>query len=324
MTLRSIVRGYGIYLPKQILTNSDLEKKIDTSDAWIQERTGIKQRHVAADNELTSQMGAKAAQTALAKAGLAADEIDLIILATTTPDETMPATATKIQHVLGMTRGAAFDINAACSGFVYAVATADTFIRSGQAKRVLVIGAEKYSRILDWKDRSTCILFGDGAAAFVLESAEGKGKSSDRGVLFTSLYSDGQYNAILRTNGGIGSSGTAGTVTMAGKEVFRHAVAKMADVVEEGLKTLGLATKDMDWMIPHQANNRILAGVAKRLGIGEDKLISTVANHANTSAASIPLAVSLAADDGRIKQGQLLVLPALGAGLTWGACILRW
>jgi len=324
MTLRSVVKGYGAYLPTKIVTNADLEKTIDTNDAWIVERTGIKQRHIAAEGELTSAMGTKAAALALKKAGISAQDIDLVILATSTPDDTVPATATKIQHQLGMTRGAAFDINAACSGFIYAMATADGLLRSGQAKRALVIGAEIFSRIVDWNDRSTCILFGDGAAAVVLEVVESKGNTSDRGILFTSLYSDGQYHGILGTNGGVASTKSAGVLAMAGKEVFRHAVAKMADAVDEGLNKLSLTHTDIDWVIPHQANSRILQGVAKRLELSEEKLISTVALHANTSAASIPLALAVGADKGQIKQGQLLVLPALGAGLTWGACILRW
>jgi 3-oxoacyl-[acyl-carrier-protein] synthase-3 len=322
--LRSVVKGYGTYLPRQILTNADLEKRMDTNDAWIVERTGIRQRHIAEEGELTSHLGAKAAQAALANAGLKADDIDLIVLATTTPDDTMPSTATKIQHRLGMTRGAAFDINAACSGFVYALATADSFIRSGSAKRVLVIGAETYSRILNWEDRTTCILFGDGAGALVLEAAQGSGKASDRGVLYCRIYSDGQYRSILNTTGGVSSTRTAGLLTMAGKEVFRHAVAKMADSVTEGLTALGLTIGDADWVIPHQANIRILQSISKRLGSDDKKTISTVDMHANTSAASIPLAIASAAGQGKIKQGQLLVMPALGAGLTWGACILRW
>lgn len=322
--LRAVVRGYGACLPQKIVTNAELEKRVETSDAWIVERTGIRQRHIAAEGELTSHLGTKAAQAALEKAGLNPDDIDLIVLATTTPDDTMPSTATKVQHALGMTRGAAFDINAACSGFVYAMSVADSFIRSGGAKRVLVIGAETYSRILNWEDRTTCILFGDGAAALVLEAVDGKGKTSDRGVLATRIHSDGQYHSILNTTGGVSSTQDAGFLTMAGKEVFRHGVAKMADVVVEEMKALGIPMESVDWVIPHQANFRILHGVAKRLELPEEKLISTVDRHANTSAASIPLALAYGADQGKIKQGQLLVMPALGAGLTWGACILRW
>jgi 3-oxoacyl-[acyl-carrier-protein] synthase-3 len=324
MALRSVVKGYGAYLPAKILTNAELEKTIETNDSWIVERTGIRQRHIAAEGEYTSHLAMKAAQAALARANLAANDIDLLILATTTPDESMPSTATKVQHLLGMTQGAAFDLAAACSGFVYGLATADAYIRSGQAKRVLVIGAETFSRLVDWNDRATCILFGDGAGAVVLEAEEGKGNAADRGILFTKLYSDGQYNSILRTTGGISSGRDVGYVTMAGKEVFRHAVAKMSDVVTEGLNALSLQAANADWVIPHQANSRILDSVAKRLELGKEKMISTVAEHANTSAASIPLALSVAADQGKIKRGQLLVMPALGAGLTWGACILRW
>lgn len=324
MTLRSIVLGYGTYLPEQIVTNADLEKRMDTSDAWIVERTGIRQRHIAQEGELTSHLGAKAAAAALVNAGLNPDDIDLVLVATTTPDDTMPSTATKIQHQLGMTQGAAFDINAACSGFIYALTSADAYIRSGAAKRVLVIGAETYSRILNWEDRATCILFGDGAGALILEGCEQPGKSSDRGILFSRIFSDGQYHSILNTTGGVSSTREAGFLTMAGKEVFRHAVAKMSESVLEGLQALGLTAADSDWVIPHQANIRILHGVAKRLELNENKLISTVDKHANTSAASIPLALASAANTGKIVQGQLLVLPALGAGLTWGTCILRW
>lgn len=322
--LRAVVKGVGAYLPAQVLTNADLEKQVKTSDAWIVERTGIRQRHIAAKDELTSHMGAKAAQAALADAGLKADDIDLLVLATSTPDETLPATATKIQHQIGMMKGVAFDINAACSGFVYALDIADNYIRSQSARRALVIGAETFSRIVNWQDRTTCILFGDGAAAAVLEASEGSGKNTDRGILFTCLYSDGQYHPFLNTTGGVSLTREAGFVSMAGKEVFRHAVSKMADVALEGLATLGLNREDIDWIVPHQANARILQAVAKRLEVPEEKVISTVAMHANTSAASIPLALAAAVGEGKIKQGQLLVLPALGAGFTWGACILRW
>lgn len=317
----STVKGYGSYLPARIVKNSDLEKTLDTNDVWITERTGIKQRHIAADDEMTSHLGTKAAQQALAIAGLKPDDIDLVIVATSTPDNTMPSTATKVQHQLGMTRGAAFDVNAACSGFVYAMSIADNFIRSGNAKRALVIGAEVMSRILDWEDRSTCILFGDGAGAMILEAADEKDK---KGVLLTKILSDGQYYDILNTTGGVSATKTAGFITMNGKEVFRHAVAKMAEVVSESLAGLGLTTRDVDWVIPHQANVRILQAVAKRLELAEDQLISTVSIHANTSAASIPLALCETVAAGKIKPGQLLILPALGSGLTWGTCIIRW
>ena len=300
------IKGYGSYLPERVVTNFELQETLDTNDEWIVERTGIKQRHIAAQGELTSDLGAKAASAALANSGLKPEDIDLLILATTTPDDTMPSTATKIQHKIGMKKGAAFDINAACAGFVYALTIANNFIRSGSAKRVLVVGAETYSRIIDWNDRSTAILFGDGA-----------------GILFSKLYSDGEYHSILNTTGGVSSTGNAGFLTMHGKEVFRHAVAKMSDAVLEGLLATGLTNADIDWVIPHQANVRILQAVGKKLNIGDDRLISTVANHANTSAASIPLAFSVAYDNGKLKSGHVLAIPALGAGLTWGACIIR-
>ncbi len=324
MAMRSLVKGWGHYLPQKVLTNADIAKTVDTNDAWITERTGIRQRHVAAEGEMTSHLGAMAAAQALACAGYKADDIDIVLVATSTPDDTFPATATKIQHQLGMTRGAAFDVNAACSGFVYGLAMADSFIRSGAAKRVLVVGAETYSRIVDWSDRSTCILFGDGAGAVVLEGQDGKGDIQDRGILFTSMYSDGKYHTILNSTGGVSSTGNAGYVFMEGKEVFRHAVAKMSEASEEALAALRLTIADVSWVVPHQANQRILQGVARRLGIAIEKCISTVDQHANTSAASIPLALAVAANAKKVRQGDLLLLPALGAGLTWGACILRW
>lgn len=324
MVLRAVVTGYGAYLPQRIVTNAELESSVETSDEWIVERTGIRQRHIAAEGEFTSHLGAKAAQEALDKAGLKVDDIDLIVLATTTPDDTMPATATKIQHLLGMKHGAAFDVNAACSGYVFALTVANSFICSGAAKRVLVIGAETYSRILDWKDRSTCILFGDGAAALVLEAQDGKGTSADRGVLYSRIYSDGQYHSILNTSGGVSSTQTAGFLTMQGKEVYRHAVAKMAEALEEGMTQLQVSAQEIDWIIPHQANIRIMQGVEKRLETAPGRLIISVDRHANTSAASIPLAIYNAVEQGVIKKGHLLAMPALGAGLTWGACFLRW
>lgn len=317
----SVVKGYGSYLPERIVKNSELEKTLDTNDAWITERTGITQRHIAADTEMTSHLGTKAAQKALALTGLTPDDIDLVIVATSTPDNTMPSTATKIQHQLGMTRGAAFDVNAACSGFVYGLTIADNFIRTGSARRALVIGAEVMSRILDWNDRSTCILFGDGAGAFILEAAP---EAEKRGILLAKICSDGQYYDILNTTGGVSASKMAGFITMNGKEVFRHAVSKMAEVVSVSLTELSLTAHDIDWVIPHQANVRILQSVAKKLNLDDGQLISTVAIHANTSAASIPLALCEAASAGKIKPGQLLVMPALGSGLTWGTCIIRW
>ena len=316
---RAVVLGTGAYLPQRIVTNADLEKIVETNNDWIVERTGIKQRHLAADGELTSDLAVHAARQALQNANAAPETIDLVILATTTPDDTMPSTATKIQHRLGITRGAAFDVNAACSGFVYAMMIANSFIVSGQAKRVLVIGAETYSRILNWEDRGTCILFGDGAAALVLEAQE-----SERGVLFSNIHSDGQYTSLLQTDGGVSSTMTSGKMSMLGKEVFRHAVSKMPAAVEEGLAALNLPLSAIDWLVPHQANMRILAGVAQKLHLSEDKVVATVPLHANTSAASIPLALHLASHDGRIKQGDLVACPALGAGLTWGCTIIRW
>jgi len=318
--MRAAVKGYGYYLPARIVTNDELAGSIDTNDEWIVERTGIKQRHIAGEGEFTSHLGAKAAINALKNAGLEPNDIDMLILATTTPDDTMPATATKIQQQIGMTRGSAFDVNAACSGFVYAMTIADSFIKSGAAKRILVVGAETFSRILDWKDRSTCILFGDGAAALVLEASQ----EEDKGVLFAKIYSDGNHHAILNTSGGVSSTGTAGYVSMNGKEVFRHAVSKMSDSVLEALASLNLDVAAIDKLIPHQANVRILQAVGKRIGLPEEKLVSTVAYNANTSSASIPLAIAYAADKGQINPGDLLVMPALGAGLTWGTCIIRW
>lgn len=318
--MRSVVKGYGSYLPARVVSNAELEKTLDTNDAWIVERTGIKQRHIAAKDELTSHLGAKAAEAALKNAKLSANDIDVLIAATTTPDDTVPSTATKIQAQLGMTRGAAFDINAACSGFVYGLEVADSLIKSGNATRVLVVGAEIFSRIVDWKDRGTCILFGDGAGAVVLEAST----EEKTGILYTKIYSDGRYYDILHTNGGVTSTGAAGVLFMNGKEVFRNAVAKMTEAVNEALAATGIPAEQVDWVIPHQANTRILQAIAKQLAIADEKFISTVSIHANTSAASIPLALAHAAHKGTIKKGQLLVIPALGAGLTWGTCILRW
>jgi len=321
---RAIVLGTGAYLPERIMRNTEFEALVETNHEWIIERTGIEQRHIAADSEVTSDLAVKAGQEALQRASISPDTIDLVILATTTPDDTMPSTATKVQHRLGITRGAAFDINAACSGFVYAMTIANNFIIAGQAKRVLVIGAETYSRILDWTDRGTCILFGDGAAAIILEAQDQPGTNADRGVLFSGIHSDGQYTQLLATHGGVSSTKTAGTMFMVGKEIFRHAVTKMPAAVEEGLTALDLPLSAIDWLVPHQANVRILNGVAQKLHLNEDKVICTVPLHANTSAASIPLALHVAASDGRIKPGNLIACPALGAGLTWGCTILRW
>ncbi len=322
--LRSVVIGTGAYLPAKIMTNYDFPASLETNHDWIVERTGIIQRHIAADNELTSDLATHAAAAALKDFDIAPESIDLVILATTTPDDTMPSTASKVQHRLGIKNGAAFDMNAACSGFVYAMTVANSFIVAGQATRVLVIGAETYSRILNWEDRGTCILFGDGAAAVVLEAQISYGNNDDRGILFSRIHSDGQYTSLLNTTGGISSTRTAGVLTMVGKEIFRHAASKMPAAVEEGLHELNMEKDAIDWLVPHQANMRILNSVAHKLGMGEDKVISTVQNHANTSAASIPLALHEASRDGRIKKGQVIACPALGAGLTWGATILRW
>ena len=321
---RAVVLSTGAYLPERIMTNVEMASIVDTSHDWIVERTGIHQRHIAADGQLTSDLAVHAANEAIARAGVPADSIDLVVLATTTPDDTMPSTATKIQHRLGITKGAAFDVNAACSGFVYAMTIANSFIVSGSAKRVLVIGAETYSRILDWSDRGTCILFGDGAAAVLLDAQEASGSSDDRGVLHSAIYSDGQYTQLLATNGGVSSTMTSGKMFMVGKEIFRHAVTKMPAAVEQGLNALGLPLSAIDWVVPHQANKRILSGVGQKLQVADDKVVVTVTMHANTSAASIPLALHQASNDGRIEKGHLLVCPALGAGLTWGCTILRW
>ncbi|MBM3618675.1 MAG: ketoacyl-ACP synthase III, partial [Alphaproteobacteria bacterium] len=300
--------------------NEELAKTVDTNDEWIRERTGITQRHIAAEGELTSHLATEAAQKALEKAGIAAEQVDLIIVATSTPDETFPATAVKVQHALGVKQGAAFDLNAVCSGFLYGLSVAETFIASGKAKTVVVIGAETFTRILDWTDRGTCILFGDGAGALVLQAETG----TDRGILHTEIRSDGEFAPILRTQAGVSMTQTAGFVQMEGKEVFRHAATKMADSVELVARECGFTTADIRWLVPHQANQRILQATAKRLNIDDERVIMTVDKHANTSAASIPLALSIAADDGRIKAGDLVATPALGAGLTWGSCLIRW
>lgn len=322
--VRSIVTGCGSYLPEKILTNDDLARRIDTSDEWIVERTGIRQRHIAAEGELTSDLAIRASEQALAAAGVSGADIDLVVLATSTPDETMPATATVVQAAIGMGGGFAFDIQAVCSGFVYALNVADNFIRAGQAHRALVVGAETFSRILDWEDRGTCVLFGDGAGAVVVEAGEGKGTANDRGILTCHLHSDGRLHDLLYADGGISSTRTAGFLRMKGREVFRHAVNNLSDVIEESLAATGLGAADIDWIVPHQANKRILDGTAKKFGIAPEKVIITVDRHANTSAASVPLALRAAVDDGRIKQGDLLLMEAMGAGLTWGAALVRW
>ncbi|MBF0356888.1 MAG: ketoacyl-ACP synthase III [Alphaproteobacteria bacterium] len=324
MVIRSQIAGCGSYLPQHVVTNHDLEKHVDTTDAWIVERSGIRQRHVAAEGENTSDLAFEAAKAALANAGVAVDELDLIILATATPDHTFPATAARVQARLGMTRGFAFDLQAVCSGFIYALATADNFIKAGQVKTALVIGAETFSRILDWNDRGTCVLFGDGAGAVVLKAGEGQGTSADRGILSSHLHSDGRHYDLLYVDGGPSSTKSTGFVRMKGNEVFRHAVVNMAEVVGEALVANGLTSSDIDWVVPHQANIRILEGTAKKLAIAKERMVITVERHANTSAASIPLALAEAVADGRIKKGQLLLLEAMGGGFTWGACLVRY
>ena len=322
--IRSVVQGCGAYLPERIVTNGELAKKMDTSDEWIQQRTGIKQRHIAADGEFTSHLATRAAERALAHAGLTGADLDLIVLATATPDETFPATATAVQKALGMTKGAAFDLQAVCAGFVYGVSVADSLIKNGLAGTALVIGAETFSRILDWNDRGTCVLFGDGAGAIVLKGEQGKGTSADRGILANVLHSDGRQHDILYVDGGPSSTRTTGFLRMEGKEVFKHAVVNMAAVVGEVLQKAGLEAKDIDWLVPHQANKRIIDGTGRKLGLTPDKVVVTVDKHANTSAASIPLALDTAVKDGRIKKGDLALLEGIGGGLAWGASLIRW
>ena len=317
---RATVVGCGSYLPERIVTNEELATRIDTSDEWIAQRTGIRQRHIAADGQLTSDLAIAASRRALENAGLEAGDIDVIVLATATPDNTFPATATKVQAVLGMTRGAAFDIQAVCTGFIYALAMADNMIRLGQARRALVIGAEVFSRILDWEDRGTCVLFGDGAGAVVLEAADG----GERGILSTHLFSDGRNYNSLFVDGGPGSTGTAGHLRMAGKEVYRHAVVRMAESVDHALEVNGLSHGDLDWLVPHQANLRIIESTGKKLEMPMEKVIVTVDRQANTSAATIPLALAEASAQGRIAQGQMVALTAMGGGFTWGSALIRW
>ena len=322
--MRSVLRGCGSYLPARIMTNAELAQKVDTSDEWIVQRTGIHARHIAADDETTGTLGLKAAEAALADAGIPASEIDLIIVATATPDHTFPATATQIQAALGVTQGAAFDLQAVCSGFVFALATADKFLTSGAAKTAIVIGAETFSRILDWDDRATCVLFGDGAGAVVLRAEEGVGTLADRGVLTTHVRSDGRYMNKLYVDGGPGSTKTVGFLRMEGREVFKHAVVNLADTVRHTFEETGLSGADIDWFVPHQANRRIIDATAHKLGISEDRVVITVGQHGNTSAASIPLALAEAHMDGRIKPGQLVLIEAMGGGFTWGSALIRW
>jgi 3-oxoacyl-[acyl-carrier-protein] synthase-3 len=321
---RSVVAGVGAYLPKRVITNDELSKAVDTSDEWIQQRTGIRERHVAAEGEYTSHLGLAAARAALADAQMPADDVDLIVLATSTPDQTFPATAVTIQAELGIHKGAAFDVQAVCSGFVFALATADQYLRSGAFNTALVIGAETFSRILDWKDRGTCVLFGDGAGAIVLQAIEQPGTRDDRGVLTTHLRSDGRHRDKLFVDGGPSTTGTAGYLRMEGREVFRHAVGMITDVIEDAYKATGYNSEDIDWFVPHQANRRIIDGSAKKLGIAPSKVVTTVDRHANTSAASIPLALDEAVKDGRIKPGHLVLLEAMGGGFTWGSALVRW
>ncbi|BCG95062.1 beta-ketoacyl-ACP synthase III [Mesorhizobium sp. 131-2-1] len=322
--IRSVVRGSGAALPRRIMKNADFEGMVETSDEWIVQRTGIRQRHVAADDETTASLGEAAARAALDSAGLTPADIDLIVLATSTPNNTFPATAVEIQNRLGMHHGFAFDMQAVCSGFVYAVATADLYIRGGLARRVLVIGSETFSRILDWSDRSTCVLFGDGAGALVLEGGEGTGGIADRGVLAASLRSDGVHKDKLFVDGGPSTTGTVGHLRMEGREVFKHAVGMITDVIEATFSQAGITAEDLDWFVPHQANKRIIDASAKKLGIAEQKVVVTVDLHGNTSAASVPLALSVAVADGRIKKGDLVLLEAMGGGFTWGAVLVRW
>ncbi len=322
--IRAVVRGFGASLPKRVMTNRELEDLVETSDEWIVQRTGIRQRHIAGEGETTASLGAAAARAALDNAGLSPADIDLIICATSTPDNTFPATAVNIQNRLGIHHGFAFDVQAVCSGFVYAMATADLYIRGGMAKRVLVIGAETFSRILDWTDRTTCVLFGDGAGALVLEAEEGEGRTTDRGVLTSQLRSDGTHKDKLYVDGGPSTTGTVGHLRMEGREVFKHAVGMITDVIEAAFDATGTTAADLDWLVPHQANRRIIDGSAKKLGIPPEKVVVTVDLHGNTSAASIPLALAVAAGDGRIKKGDLVMLEAMGGGFTWGAVLLRW
>ena len=322
--IRSIVESCGTYLPERVMTNEELARKVDTSDEWIVQRTGIRTRHIAAEGEFTSHLATKAAAKALDRAGVAVSDLDLIVLATSTPDETFPATATAVQANLGMTRGAAFDVQAVCSGFVYALSVADSMIKNRMAGTALVIGAETFSRILDWNDRGTCVLFGDGAGAVVVKAGEGQGTAADRGILASTLHSDGRHHDLLYVDGGPSSTRTTGYLRMQGREVFKHAVTNLASVVGETLRHAGLEPDAVDWLVPHQANKRIIDSTGRKLGLGGDKVVLTVDRHANTSAASIPLALDVAVSDGRIQRGHVVLLEAMGGGLTWGANVIRW
>ncbi len=323
MTVRAVVRGVGHYLPERIVENAEFEKTLDTTDEWIRTRSGIERRHFAGESDTTSSMATAAAQRALASAGLDASDVDAIVLATSTADLTFPSAATMVQHQLGMTQGFAFDVQAVCAGFIYALANANALIVSGQANRVLVIGAETFSRIMDWSDRATCVLFGDGAGAVLLEAQDASGTSSDRGILATDLNSDGRFKDLLYVDGGV-STGTTGYLRMQGNQVFRHAVAKLAATAETAMDRAGVTSDDIDWIVPHQANIRIIQGTAKKMDVPMDKVVVTVQDHGNTSAASIPLALSVGHASGQIKDGDLLVTEAIGGGLAWGAVVLRW
>ncbi len=322
--LRSVVLGCGSYLPERILTNDELARQIDTSDEWIVQRTGIRERHIAAPGELTSDLGIAAAKAALSAAHVDAQTIDLIVVATSTPDNTFPAAAVSVQTGLGVTRGAAFDLQAVCSGFVYALATVDGLLRTGTYKRALVVGAETFSRILDWEDRTTCVLFGDGAGAVVLEAQQQPGTREDRGILTAHLRSDGRHKSKLYVDGGPSSTQTVGHLRMEGRAVFKHAVAMITDVIEDAFRATGYTASDIDWFVPHQANKRIIDDSAHKLGIAPEKVVITVDGHGNTSAASIPLALNAAVRDGRIKKGDLILLEAMGGGFTWGSALVRW
>jgi len=323
-TVRAVVKGVGHYLPERVVPNSEFEKSLETSDEWIKTRSGIERRHIAAEDQVTSDLAIAAARAALADADVAADQIDALIVATSTPDQTFPATATKVQAALGMTGGFAFDVQAVCAGLVFALSTANALIVSGQAKRVLVIGAETFSRIMDWSDRSTCVLFGDGAGAIVLAAETGAGSTDDRGILATDLHSDGRFNALLYVDGGVSSTQTSGVLKMEGPEIFKHAVQKLAQTAEAALAKAGLSDQDVDWIVPHQANLRIIKSTAQKMRISMDHVVVTVQDHGNTSAASIPIALSVGQARGQIKKGDILVAEAIGGGLTWGAVVLRW
>lgn len=324
MTIRAVVEGIGHYLPERVVPNSYFEEILDTSDEWIKTRSGIERRHFAAEGQLTSDLAVLAAQDALANAGLSADDIDGVLVATSTPDLTFPSVATMVQSRIGMTKGFAFDVQAVCAGFIYALANANALVVSGQASRVLVIGAETFSRIMDWEDRATCVLFGDGAGALIVGAQEGEGTNADRGILATDLNSDGRYKDMLYVDGGVSSTGTSGKLRMQGNQLFRQAVEKLSFTADTALGKIGMGHDEVNWIVPHQANIRIIAGTAKKLGIPMDSVIVTVQEHGNTSAASIPLAMAVGVREGKIKRGDVLVSEAIGGGLAWGSVVLRW